>query len=153
MQTRLSKSAAVIGLLAFSLGLFAFNTRFGGDSLEVWINNKMVFQQFMHVDKSVHNIVLQESNYNDNISFRYSHCGQLGKQRTIALKDANDKVLKQWTFTNGSGQSMSFSAKEIMDRQKNSTAVIHVYYTSSEIPNGKLLVSMTRSSASFAKNK
>jgi hypothetical protein len=149
MQTKFKSRALGIALLVSSLGFFAFTSKFGGDGFEVWINNKMVLQQYFHGDQTVKNIALQESNYNDKISFKYSHCGNLGKGRSITLKNADEKVLKQLNFSDG-GKVMTFDVKDIMEVQKNANTVIRIYYASREIPAGKLLVSMSRGNTGVA---
>jgi len=153
MQTFIKKPVTGFLLLAICLGFSSFSDRKGGDSLEIYLNNKLVLEQFMYRDKSVKSLVLTDANYNDKLSIRYSHCGQPGKERSITLKDAQDRIVKKWTFANAgnSNTTMSCDVKEIMDLQKTKGNItLRLCYTSVELPNGLVLVSITKGSSSVA---
>ena len=140
-------------MVALCLGFLSFSDRKGGDSLEIYLNNKLVVEQFMYRDKTVKSLVLTDANYNDKLSVRYSHCGRPGTERSIALKDAQDRVVKQWTFANSNGKNtdMSCNVKDIMDLQKTKGQLtLRLFYTSNELPKGMVLVSVTKSNTSVA---
>jgi hypothetical protein len=63
---------------------------------------------------------LDESSYNDQLTIKYHHCGRVGKNRTITLKDEKSNVLKQWSFANANDatNAMTCKVKDIMDLQK-----------------------------------
>jgi hypothetical protein len=154
MQTTIKRSL-VLGfvLVALSLGLVSFSEPKGGDHFEIWLNNKMVIQQFLHGDKQLKTLVLQESNYNDNLVIKYSHCGKTGRDRSITLKDAQDRVVKSWTYSNATGSNMAMSCpvKEIMDLQKTKgNLTLRLFYTSAELPNGYLLVAVAKTTTAVA---
>ncbi|MBD0332962.1 MAG: hypothetical protein ICV66_09915, partial [Chitinophagaceae bacterium] len=62
--------------------------------------------------------------------------------RHIAIKDG-DKVLRQWNFTDATGANvfMTCKVKDIADLQKNHK--LQLYYSSKELPEGRLLASIT----------
>lgn len=129
--------------LAFSAMLFSFSSPRGGDSFEVYINNKLVLQQFIARDKEVKNIVLQ-NNPNDQIRISYSHCGTVGKDRSLIVKDDQNKVLKEWHFSNATGadNGMTCKVKDILDLKKGNTT-LKLYYSSKELSAGRLLASIS----------
>jgi hypothetical protein len=132
-------------LLALFATLTSFSGNWGGDSYQVYVNGKLVMDQYVHGQKGIKTIALQQANANDQVSVVYSHCGAAGKSRTISLRDGNNKVLKQWTFddagTNGSKPAMmSCKAIEILNVKKTSGLDrVNLFYTSKELPEGRLL--------------
>ncbi len=143
MQTGNKKSLAVISLLvAMCATLFSFTVSKGGDSFEIYLNKKLVFQQFVSQMKHVNTLSLQQSNYNDLLTIHYSHCGKTGKNRTIIIKDSKENVLKQWHFADA-GSNLSFKVNEIFDLQKDEdNHSLNLYYSSRELPDGRLLATI-----------
>jgi hypothetical protein len=74
------------------------------------------------------------------LSINYSHCGVVGTSRNISIKDAQNKLIKEWHFVD-SKSPMTCTVKDIAALQK-SNAALSLYYTSREIPKGKLLVTL-----------
>ncbi|MBC7827650.1 MAG: hypothetical protein H7122_07890 [Chitinophagaceae bacterium] len=151
MQTR-KQTRLAVGLLAMailSVTLFSFSLRPGGDHFEVYINKKLVFQQIVSQPSSLKNFSLDESNKSDRVEVFYSHCGKIGSKRTITIKDGKNTV-KQWRFSDvGSHKFMSIGAKDILAFQnKNADRTINLYYSSEELPEGRLLASITLSTDS-----
>src|SRR5258706_10860555 len=137
-----SKWMAVKSLLIlFSATLFSFSSKKGGDSFEVWLNGKRVLQQYVHVAKGVQTLQLAQASENDKLDICYNHCGQTGKSRYITIKDENNRPLKVWKFADaaGSNMAMSFKLKDILSLKKNKTDKLNLFYSSSELPNGRLL--------------
>lgn len=125
--------------------LSSFSGSWGGDSYQVYVNNKLVLEQYVHGQKGVKTVALQPANKNDQVSIYYSHCGKTGQSRTLTLRDGKNKVLKEWTFqdagVNGTKSGMTCKATEILE-VKNTAGLdrLNLYYTSKEMPEGKLLV-------------
>jgi len=137
-----SKWMAVKSLLIlFSATLFSFSSKKGGDSFEVWLNGKRVLQQYVHVAKGVQTLQLAQASENDKLDIYYNHCGQTGKNRYITIKDKNNRPLKVWKFADaaGSNVAMSFKLKDILSLKKNKTDKLNLFYSSNELPNGRLL--------------
>src|SRR5262245_62027010 len=114
MRTLISNAKAITCLagLALCAALFSFSTnRGGGEGFEIYLNNKLVLQQFNHDMKAIKTLKLDQTNENDELSVRYYHCGHVGKNRVISIKGENDIVLKQWKFTDVTNSSASMSCK------------------------------------------
>ena len=136
----------VIGLMAMtvlSVTLFSFSLFPGGDHFEVYLNKKLVFQQNVSQSSSLKTLALDQRNVNDQVDVYYSHCGTIGSKRVITIKDGKN-VVKQWRFAEASGNKfMSIGAKEILAYQnKNADRKLNLYYSSHEIPEGRLLASI-----------
>ena len=147
MLQRIIKSTAFTSLMmfVFSIILSSFSNKMGGDSFEVYINKKLVFQQYVTRGEAVKSLQLDQSNYNDQVEVYYSHCGQTGTDRTISIRDGQNKVLKEWRFqdTPGAKSSMACNVKDIMSLQKLSSGnTLNLYYVSHELPAGRLLAAI-----------
>ena len=156
MLQRISKSTlfAAFAMLFFSPILSSFTTPAGGDMFEVYINKKLAIRQYVTMKEPVKALQLQAGNYNDEIEVYYSHCGQTGSSRTVSIRDAQNKTLKEWHFQDSPGVKtpMAFNMKEITGLQKfNSGTTLQLYYTSQELPEGRLLATLSRGSATASR--
>lgn len=142
----------LVGIITFSMALVSFSNGKGGDYFEIYLNNKLVVQQVLHADKKVKQLSLQQSNYNDQLKVVYSECGRIGQERKITIKDGQNRVLKQWSFVNGtkSAKEMIVNVKEILDLKKANT-LLQLVYSSRELPKGQVLASITKANNSHTK--
>jgi hypothetical protein len=142
MQQIIRKFAAIklLALAALLVTTSSFTGAWGGDTYRVYVNNKLVLEQFVHMQKSIPAIRLDLRSPNDEIRVYYTHCGQVGHARNLTLKDNNNKVLKQWKFADVSSSDgpMSCKAADIMGLSK-ANGRLGLYYSAKEAPGGKLL--------------
>src|SRR5688572_30703834 len=82
--------------LIFAAGLVSFSVKKGGDVIEVYAGGKQLLQQFLHMDKSVRTVTLDQPISNDKIEVYYSHCGTTGKSRMLTIKDEKNNLLKEF---------------------------------------------------------
>lgn len=137
-------------LLAF---VFIFCQSFfhkGGDYYKVLLNGKMVAEQYLTHPAVIKSLSLNNANQNDRLAFYYSHCGKLGTNRVIVLKNDHGKILKEWKFNDARLSEMQVSVKEVLKASSNLNTT-SVYYSSNEIPGGKLLINLNVPAA-LAKN-
>ncbi len=155
MLAIISKAKAIKTLSGVALCaiLFSFSTNKGGEGFEISLNNKVVLQQYGSDLKTVKTLKLDHAADNDQLSIRYHHCGRVGKNRTITIKDGQDKVLKQWNFTDASNAaaSMSCKVKDILGLRNGKNTILKLYYSSSELPKGRLLTSIVAGTKNIAK--
>jgi hypothetical protein len=145
-------------LLALSGVLFSFSYKtadalFGGEGFDVYLNNKLILQQYGKDMETVKAIKLDQSVSNGELSIRYYHCGQPGKSRVITIKDDQNVVLKEWKFGDAkdAAAKVSCSMKDIFTLPKiKAGKKVNLYYTSSQLPNGRLLVTLVPSTKSVA---
>lgn len=139
MKSLLSKA---VMLVAFAAALVSFSTNFGGEGFEVYLNGKVLLQQFGKDVNSPKNLQLGTLQPQDKLTIRFYHCGQPGKDRVLTLKDTKDHILKVWRYKNptSSSNEMLCISQDIIGLQKAGNSLVKLYYSSSEVPEGKWLV-------------
>lgn len=135
--------AKALSLLVISTTLFSFSSMPGGEGFEVYVNGKVVLQRFGKDLNKPQVLRFAAGTENDEITIKYHHCGQAGKNRVLTVKDNEEKVLKEIRFTDaGSPSGMSCKVKDIISVRRGNNSVLKLYYSSSELPGGRLLVSV-----------
>ena len=148
-----SKFIRLIVLIALPLISCSYISFAGGDHYKIYLNKKLVAEQFVAKATSALNLQLNESNYNDEITVYYSHCGVTGKSRTIMLKDDKGNTLKEWKFDDAeNSDAMTIAAKEILQLKKDH-GTLNLYYTAKELPNGRVLASVNFGNKNTVSNK
>ncbi|MBA2562613.1 MAG: hypothetical protein H0V14_06800 [Chitinophagaceae bacterium] len=145
MQHSNFKQTLVKAFTFAALSLFTFNAKAGGDSYQIYLNNKLLLKQYVTQPLNVKSLQLDKANLNDRLVIFYSHCGQTGKGRSIAIKDEKGKIIKEWKFANstGSNESMIIPVKELLQLEKNNlNGRLHLYYASQQLPKGRMLTSL-----------
>jgi hypothetical protein len=137
-------AAKTLALLAVCATLFSFSTYRGGDSFKIYLNSTLVLEQHVAMKEGVKSFDLGKADKNDELSIYYSHCGQVGKGRTIAIKDENNKTLKEWKYADASSNKSGMTCKvgDIVNLQKNKSGKLQLYYSSKEMPEGHVLASI-----------
>ena len=148
----------LFGLLMMLSGvLFSFSLKtaetissskrnFGGEGFEVYLNNKLVLQQYGEKMNTVKTLELDQSASNGQLAIRYYHCGKPGKSRVVTIKDEQNVVLKEWRFGDAKDPSarVSCNVKDIFALPKfKAGKKVNLYYTATELPNGRLLATLT----------
>lgn len=139
-------------LLISSFALFSFVHAPGGEGFEVYLNGKLLLQRFGTDVNKPHTIRFAAGTANDEISFRYYHCGQPGKDRVLIVKDSGNRILRELSFGNEEKNKtgMQCRVSDLISLRKNESDVLKLYYRSSEIPAGRLLVSIVTDKQSTA---
>ena len=150
-------SVILVLLIALSGVLFSFSLKtaeticsaknnFGGEGFEVYLNNKLVLQQYGEEMKAVKTLELDQSASNGQLAIRYYHCGKPGKSRVVTIKDEQNVVLKEWRFGDAKDATarVSCNVKDIFALPKfKAGKKVNLYYTATELPNGRLLATLT----------
>jgi hypothetical protein len=150
---RKAKAIQAMGLSALLVTLVSFSATKGGEGFEIYLNNKVVLQQYGNQMDVTKTLQLDQRNAKDELTIKYHHCGKVGKNRILTLKDGNNKILKQWNFADAKEvlNPMTCKVKDILDLQKkNASTTISLFYTSSELPKGRVLASITGASTNVA---
>jgi hypothetical protein len=132
-----------LALAAFSVMLLA-NVAFAGvDSYTIYLNNKLVMKQFVTQPLSVSSLQLDNAAANSTLVVFYNHCGQIGKGRTITVKDDHGNTLKEWKFADATGkdEGMQIPVKDILALQQKN-ANISLYYAAQQLPSGRMLTAI-----------
>ena len=112
-------------LIGLSSILFSFSiktaetifskNKFGGEGFEVYLNDKLILQQYGEKMNAVKTIELDQNAGSGQLAIRYYHCGRPGKSRVVTIKDDQNVVLKEWRFGDAKDASskVSCSVKDI----------------------------------------
>jgi len=140
-------------LILVCAALFSFSSKKGGDSFEIMLNGKRVLQQFVYASKGVQTIQLTATSDNDKLDIYYNHCGQVGKNRYITIKNEKDQPIKVWKFADAVDKNgaMSFKLKDILSLRKNKTDKLNLFYNSSELPAGRTLATIAGDETGIAR--
>ncbi len=123
---------------------FSPGNKWGGEGFEVYLNNKIVLQKYGNKMDNVQNLQLDKVSPNDQLIIKYSHCGDIGKNRVITIKDGQNKVLKEFRFKDAGyavkvDYGISCPLKELLKLKKGTTNTFKLYYSASQLPEGRLL--------------
>lgn len=143
-------------LVAASSFIYSFVTPMGGEGFEIYLDDKLVLQQFNQEMKEKKNIQLTAAHSKSELKVKYYHCGMAGKSRTLELKNADQKTLKQWRFDNSEGKNFAITVavKDILHSQeKSGNSSIYLYYSSKEAPQGRLLAGIVNSNKNAVTSK
>ena len=148
MRSIISKTFALVAI-ASTLLSFSSNSPSGGEGFEILVNGKTVLQKYGSDMDNVHTLQLSKTSPTDKLTIRYHHCGRVGKNRMVTIKDGNDNTLKVWKFTDVPTPvgDMSCTMQDLISLQKNGNTSFKIYYSSTELPKGRQLVSVILSSS------
>jgi len=141
MKSIISKTLALVAVAAT---LLSFTANFGGEGFEISLNGKVVMQQFGKDMDKVKTLQLSAASPNDKITIRYHHCGRVGKNRIVTIKDGQNNLVKEWRFKDVQTAlgDMSCNVRDLISLKKGDNPVLNLYYSSSELPNGRQLASV-----------
>jgi len=124
-------TSVILMLQAFSVG--------GVDVFEIYLNNKLLFQQAANKPFTLQSLQLDKRNINDELVIYYNHCGESGRQRSIAIRDDKGNTLKEWKFTDASEvrSAMRIPVKELLQLDKNyAHSSLTIFYSAKQLPKG-----------------
>jgi hypothetical protein len=155
MRSIISKSFAFVSVAATLLSFSPNGPQgpAGGEGFEILVNGKTVLQKYGNDMDKINVLELSKTSPTNKLTIRYYHCGRVGKNRTVTIKDGNDNTLKVWKFTDVATPvgDMSCTIQDLMNLQKNGNTSFKVYYSSSELPKGRQLVSVVLGSTNKSK--
>src|ERR1041385_164611 len=135
---------ALIVLAAF-VALSSFALKPGTHSFQVYLDNKMIADQYVSRNMVVPVVALDPSEKHDDIIVKYSECGKTVSGRTITLKSDRDKVLKDWHFngtTSGFKYPMTIKVQDIIALKVNDGATLKLVYSSDDFKEGQEIASL-----------
>jgi len=141
-------------LFSFSVKtISSYKSNVGGEGFEVYLNDKLVLQQYGEKMNTVKTLELDQRASNGQLAIRYYHCGRPGKSRVVTIKDEQNVVLKEWKFGDAKDASTKVccNVKDIFALPKfNAGKKVNLYYSAAELPNGRLLATLTTASKAAA---
>ncbi|WP_153800482.1 hypothetical protein [Foetidibacter luteolus] len=136
--------AKPLAFTAFCLVTFAVTAFAGADSYTIYLNNKLILKQYVHqAGLKLDDLQLSEAKAGDNLVVFYSHCGEVGKGRSVAIKDAAGNTIKEWKFADAEGKDagMTIPINELLALEKKHAGkgMQIFYYSSKFLPKGTAL--------------
>ena len=131
-------------LLCLSTMVFSYPTKPGGAGFEIYLNTKVVIQQYGSEMNTVKSLPLNLQASNDELTIKYHHCGNIGKNLVITIKDQQNNVLKEFRYVDATSgvSAMLVRVKDLTVLKKGNSSLLKLYYSSSELPKGRMLASL-----------
>ncbi|RDC55663.1 hypothetical protein DU508_15430 [Pedobacter chinensis] len=131
-------------LITLCFTVFGFTPKFGLDSYEISLNNKLVLKVAVNQPLSSRILQLAGAKQSDQLRINYTHCTTKtgGTSRSIELRGNKGNVLKKWAFADGthSNETMTIAIKELLLLRKgNAHHDLSLHYASHELPKGETL--------------
>ena len=141
MKSFISKTLA---LAAICVTMFSFLPNPGGEGFEISLNNKVVIQQYGSDMNNLKSLELSQVSSNEKLTIRYHHCGKIGRNRVVTIKDGQNKILKEFRYEDPATPvgAMSLTIQDILRLKKGTTTAMKLYYSSSELPGGRILATI-----------
>ncbi len=131
----LTKAAA---LFILAVLVQSFTAPSGGDHFKITVNDKMLLEHYVNTGQKIQDVSFAAYKASDVLAVQYSHCGQVGQVRSLKIKDAAGKLLKEWKFDGTEEAVMRIPMKEFTASLPKAGGAA-VYYASKELPGGTLL--------------
>lgn len=149
MKQIISKTLA---LAVLCTALFSFAPKPGGEGFQIFLNNTLLTERYGSEMSNVSTLQLSSASVNDQLVIKYHHCGQVGKHRVVTIRDGQNKLLKTFSYTDKANPVLAISVpvKDLLSLTKGNS-VLKMYYSSDELPNGRMLASINTSTAVTAK--
>ena len=146
-----STAKALLGIVVCA-AMFAFKSPIGAHSVQIYFDSKLMVEQYVGHKSSTPKLTLDPAANYQQMIVKYSECGRTVSGRKIALKDDNNKLLKEWRFdgsSTGFEGSMECPVKEILAfKQKSNT--LKLYYSSNDFPDGSHFADLVIANATSA---
>ncbi|WP_295129355.1 hypothetical protein [uncultured Chitinophaga sp.] len=154
MQRFMLKMNAIAVLL---ISLFSLSAKAGagGEYYRIFLNNKLILERNVLEPLSMKDLPLDNVTATDHLVVYYSHCGSVGKGRSITIRDENGKVLKEWNFadTDDKKAGMTIPVKELLAVKKANNGVLNLHYAAKELPKGRMLAGISSKSRTTGFNE
>ncbi len=137
-----SITSKIMALLFICTTLFAFTAKPGGESFEIYLNNKLVLQRFGNKIDDIKSLSLNHSISNQKISVKYNHCGRVAKNRQITIRNAKNRILSILKYPDASSpmSGMEINVKDLLNLKNVNGNTLTLYYSSTQLVKGRELV-------------
>jgi hypothetical protein len=146
---KLNARSNLIIIVAIAAAMLSLTTVPGGEFYRISLNGKKVIEQFLTREEKTPSLQINEYSAHDMLTVYYNHCGNIGSNRVVALKD-DQSTLKKWIFDDKSGDQMSINLKDMILAADHLSSFQLVYF-SKELPKGRILANVELTKATAAK--
>ena len=135
-------------LLVIISSSFDFNP--GGEGFEVYLNNKLVVQQYGDKMNQVSSLGLERLSAGDKLVIKYWHCGRSGRNRVVLVRDASEKTVKTFRYPDTTPVTgMEVPLADIVSRKDSKP--LRLFYSSDQLPKGRVLLELKTAATSLAR--
>jgi len=140
--------------IALCATLFSFS-KIGGESYTIHLNDKLILQHYVASKTTAPSFSLDRAAPTDQLSIYYNECGQIGKERSLTIKDEKDNVLKEWRFANATSEHtpMTCMAKDILALKQKDSNKLKLVYSTRELSKGRMLATIVLTGELKARNQ
>jgi len=141
---RFSVFNALVGVALCTI-LFAFSSTPGAHSVQVYLDGKLMIDQYVDSKMSAPSLLVDPAENNSQLIVKYNECGRTVTGRKITIKDDNNKVLKNWNFegaATGFKDPMTCMLKDIIALKQKGNKNLRLYYSSNEFPEGQQIANL-----------
>ncbi len=159
MKKYINRTMAIRSLvfMVIATALFSFSRVPGGDSYTIYLNDKLLIQHYVYKGENLKPISLGGVTANDILKVHYSHCGKMGVARVLTVRDNGLNTLKTWKYpdsSDGSEGAMTCKAADIVSLQHaNPNRKLLLYYSSEQLPEGRVLATINANDGAKASLK
>lgn len=149
------KALKLLSTLALAATLFSFSAPFGGEHFSISVNGTQVIEYFAYQKKPIDWLTLDKTK-GGTISVLYNHCGHASKGRQLSLVDADNRVLKSWTFSDVSSlaqSTMRLEMNDVVSLVAKTDTQVSLFYTSDDLPKGRFLAHLKLNGDTVAKTE
>ncbi|HVF97704.1 MAG TPA: hypothetical protein VM871_10295 [Flavisolibacter sp.] len=150
MKQKISLFAIAIITVAACIALESFSKKPGGDYFKIFLNDRLMTEQYLTQPTNLSLFSLSAANRNDKLTIHFSHCGTAGKNRAISLKDEKGNLLKEWKFADSKSIALQIEVRDVL-QATSAKSICTVFYSSKERPSGQALTKLDLKKASVAR--
>lgn len=139
-------------LLFIALTAFIGSAKAGLDYYRIFLGKKLIYERYVNKPLDLKSLPITTADANETLTISYYQCQMpngIGNNRSIALKDENGNIVKQWSFakTQGDNNGMTIPVKELLQLQNaNKSHALALYYTAEGRTGGQKLASIPTAS-------
>jgi len=125
--------------------LSAFSTKPGSHSFQVYLDDKLMIEQYVSSKMLVPRINIDPAENYTRLVVKYNECGRTVTGRKINIKDDRGNVLKEWNFegsTSGYKDAMTCSVKDIQALRQKANGELRLYYFSADFTEGQQIATL-----------
>jgi hypothetical protein len=150
-----TRNNMIIGV-AVSAILFAFTSRPGAHSVQIYLDSRLVIDHYVDSKKQVPEVRADNSENYNQLIVKYSECGRTVTGRKLTVKDEANKILKDWHFEGASAgfkDPMAIAKKDLAGLKQKGNNVLTLYYSSNEFPEGQPIATLVIGSGATTAHK
>lgn len=145
---RLQTRALLTGMAGFAFCLLlSFTLRPGGYSYTLHLNSKVVGEHYLTSSFQTPTLALTNQNLTGTLSVYFNECGQIGQDRKLSLRNAEQKILKEWSFANSTTKhdAMEVNLKEVSGLLNSGK--VGIYYASERLNKPQIMAYLSTAEA------